>query len=72
MTTITIPKKIAKGADLVIIPRKEYERLLISKKIVEFTPTVAEKRAIARGRKNFKKGNFLTIDELKNKLGFAR
>lgn len=71
MTTITIPKKITKGTDLVVIPRKEYEKLLSSKKVVEFVPTAAEKRAIARGRKNFKKGNYLTIDELKDELGFT-
>ena len=28
MTTITIPKKITYGAELVAIPRKEYERFL--------------------------------------------
>lgn len=28
MTTITIPQKLAKKGDLVIIPRKEYERFL--------------------------------------------
>lgn len=28
MTTITIPKRVTKGAKLVIIPRQEYERFL--------------------------------------------
>lgn len=28
MTTITIPKKITKGEELIIIPRKEYEKYL--------------------------------------------
>lgn len=28
MSTITIPKKITKGEELVVIPRKEYERFL--------------------------------------------
>lgn len=28
MTTVTIPKKITKGEDLVIIPRKKYEEFL--------------------------------------------
>ena len=36
MTTITIPKKLTKGEELIIIPRKEYENFLrISKKIAE-------------------------------------
>jgi len=28
MSTVTIPKKITKGEELVVIPRKEYERFL--------------------------------------------
>jgi len=32
MTIITIPKKITKGEELIIIPRKEYEKLLGSPK----------------------------------------
>ena len=28
MTTVTIPKKLTQKGDLVIIPRKEYERFL--------------------------------------------
>ena len=27
MTTITIPKKITKGEELIVIPRKEYEKM---------------------------------------------
>ena len=34
MTTITIPKEISKKYDLIIMPRKEYEKLLgLTKKI---------------------------------------
>ena len=34
MTTITIPKRITHGKDLIIIPREDYEKLLgLSKKI---------------------------------------
>lgn len=28
MTTLTIPKKITRGEELIIIPRKEYEKIL--------------------------------------------
>ena len=28
MTTVTIPKKLTKGEDLVVIPRKKYEEFL--------------------------------------------
>ncbi len=31
MNTITIPKQITKGEELIIIPRKEYEEFLILK-----------------------------------------
>lgn len=71
MNTITIPKKLANRDDLVVIPRKEYEALLELKKIREFTPTVAQKRALAQARRNRKAGGYLTIDELREKLGFT-
>lgn len=71
MATITIPKKITKGEELVVIPRKEYEELLELKKIPEFQPTSAQKKALTRARKNRQKGNFLTFNELKQKLGFT-
>lgn len=70
MATITIPKKITKGEDLVIVPREEYEELLELRKIHEFQPTPAQKKALIQARKNRKKGNSLTFNELENKLGF--
>jgi len=71
MVTITIPKKITKGEELVVIPRKDYEKLLELKKIPEFQPTTAQKKALIRARKNRKEGNFLTFNELKQRLGFT-
>lgn len=38
MTTITIPKRVTKGAELVIIPRQEYERFLRFQKSVQMSP----------------------------------
>lgn len=32
MTTITIPKKLIQGDDLIVIPRKKYEELVRSSK----------------------------------------
>jgi len=72
MTTVTIPKELKNEKDLIAIPRREYEALLELKKIREFIPTAAQKRALAQARKNRKTGNYLTIDELRKKLGFAR
>lgn len=69
MALITIPKKLANKDDLVVIPRKEYDFLLSIKKFREFIPTVSEKKALARARKNFFKGNITTLNKLKNELG---
>lgn len=71
MNTITIPRNLIKNDDLVIVPRKEYEKLLTARLIPEFQSTTAEKKDLARARKNRAQGNFLTIDELKHRLGFA-
>ena len=70
MSTITIPKKITQGTELVIIPIDDYERLL-ERQVPEFAPTLGEKRDLARARKNRAQGNYLTIHELKQKLGFT-
>ncbi|KKW06566.1 MAG: hypothetical protein UY42_C0030G0004 [Parcubacteria group bacterium GW2011_GWA2_49_16] len=60
-----------KSTDFVVLPRKEYEKLLATRTIPEFQPTPAEKKDLARARKERAKGNFLTIDELKHKLGLT-
>ena len=71
MNTITIPQKLAKKGDLVVIPRKEYEELLhFHSKIVKEVPmTLRQRQALLRARKNLAQGNFLTLHELKRKLG---
>jgi len=68
---ITIPKSLAQMGDLVLVPRKEYESFLQFKRIKEYIPTRAEKASLKRARLNFKKGNYLTFNELKSKLGFT-
>lgn len=69
--TITIPQKLTQGKELIVIPREEYEALIVLKKIYEFQPTAAQKRALARARSNRKKGATLTLSELKSALGLA-
>ena len=68
MTTVTIPKEMIENKDLVAVPRRAYKEFLAWQKKIKsvktFTPSAAEKRAFALGRKNFAKGNYLTIDEL--------
>mgnify|MGYP001563298476 CR=1 FL=1 len=71
MNIITIPKKLAQKGDLVLIPRKEYEALL-AKNVKEFIPTASEKRAIARAKKDYDQGKYITLQELKNELASRR
>lgn len=66
---VTIPQKIAKQGDLVVMPRKEYEECLFYKKMASFNPSLAEKKAVKEGRKKIKKGECLTFQELKNEMG---
>lgn len=68
MVILTIPKKLAKKDDLVVIPRREYEALLELKKIREFTPTATQKKALAGARKEYRARKYLTFNELKQKL----
>ena len=69
--TVTIPKKIKKGDELVLITRREYVELLDSKRVPEFTPTDSQKKALRQARKNQRSGNFLTFNDLKERLGFT-
>jgi len=71
MNMVTIPKELANRDDLVVIPRKEYEALLELTKISEFVPTAIEKKALIQARRNRKAGKYLTINELREKLGFT-
>ena len=71
MNIITIPKKLAGRDDLIVIPKKEYKKLLLSKRIFEFSPTITDKKNLKRARENRVIGKFLTLNELKQKLGFT-
>lgn len=71
MPTVTISKKLAKRGDFIVVPRKEYEALLELKKIKEFIPTVAQKKALARAESNLKQGKTLSYNEAVKKLGFT-
>lgn len=62
---------MANGKDSVIISSKEYENLMFFKKMFEFQPTSVQKRNLEKARKNRKKGEVLTLGELKNQLGLT-
>lgn len=69
--TVTIPTKVTNGKELVIIPKKEYESLVELKKIYEFQPTAAQKKALSNARRNRRSGKVLTFSELKHNLGLT-
>lgn len=69
--TVTIPRNLTSGKELVVISLEEYEALMTLKRAYEFQPTSAQKRALEKARKNLKKGEFLTLGELKQKLGLT-
>jgi hypothetical protein len=72
MATVTIPKRLAKDDDLVVVPRKEYEALIALRRIREFTPAPSERRALLRAERNLKKGKALSYNELARRLGSTR
>jgi len=73
MTTITIPKELVKNKELIAIPRQEYDEFIEWHKFIKsfktYIPTTAEKRMIKKAREDYKKGDYITIGELKHKLG---
>ena len=69
MTTITIPKELARKGDLVVIPRAEYEALRGARKIKEFTPTAAQRKALRQAERDYRLGRTLSYHELAKKLG---
>ena len=56
------------GEDLVIPSKKEYDLLAQLKKIYEFAPSAAQKRALKKARDNRARGKVLTLNEVKRKL----
>ena len=76
MAVITIPKELTKKGDLVILPRKEYEEFLGWRKTIKpfktFTATAAQKRALTNAREEYKRGEYITLEQLENELGVNR
>lgn len=63
MQPIVIPKQLTKNEELVIIPRSEYEDFLAFRRSFAIAePTVREKRAIKRGRREVKEGKYRLLD----------
>ncbi|MBI4160452.1 MAG: hypothetical protein HY506_00915 [Candidatus Yanofskybacteria bacterium] len=73
MTTITIPKGLTKGEELVIIPRKVYAEFLRLQKMIPLVKlTSAQKRDFERARKEYKKGEYINLSQLERELGITR
>lgn len=72
MTTLTIPKELAEKGDLVLVPMTEYKEFSDWQKSIKpfktYLPTISEKRELRSAREDYKKGKFITINELKHKL----
>lgn len=75
MTTVTIPKTMIANDKLIAIPRDIYEEFLTWQKKVKsrktYAPTTKEKESLQKARENMAKGNFLTLEKLREKLGTA-
>jgi len=68
MTAITIPKKLTRGEEFVVVPREEYEQLFRFWAGAEPLSQHA-KKSIKKGLKEIAEGNFLTSKQAKNALG---
>lgn len=71
MSILTIPKKIGGRDDLVIVPRKEYEALLVLKKMKEIALTPVQRKALVKAQIRFRQRKTLSYNDLSRKLGFA-
>lgn len=72
MNTITIPRKVTKGEELVVISRKVYEEYLQLRKSVPVVKmTSAEKREWERAKKDYEQGKYVTFSELESELGIT-
>ncbi|MEK7502967.1 MAG: hypothetical protein AAB556_00805 [Patescibacteria group bacterium] len=68
MKTITIPKRVIKNDDIVLVPKKEYEKLWNFWASAEFL-TKRDKKSIEKGFQEIKNGKFFNSREVKKALG---
>ncbi|MDO8676921.1 MAG: hypothetical protein Q7K16_04765 [Candidatus Azambacteria bacterium] len=68
MSIVTIPKKLIKGDDVVVLPRKEYEKLFSFWASAERI-TKRDKLSIVMGLKEIENGKFFTSRQVGQKLG---
>ena len=69
MNTITIPRKITKGEELVIVPRKIYEEYLELRKTISIVKmTKVEKHEWRKAEKDYQRGKYITLEEFEREL----
>ena len=68
MTIVTIPKEFSKTAQLVAVPSFVYKEYTAIQKKIKGAKTVrstaSERHLIARGRREFKQGKFVSLSEI--------
>lgn len=68
MPIVTIPRKLAEKDDLVVVSRKEYEKLFRFWASAE-QMTGREKQAVERGLREIARGKIFTSHQVKYELG---
>ena len=72
MPTITIAKKLKTHKNLIAVPHRVYKKFLMWQKKIKstktFKPSLAEKKALVRARKEFAEGKYVTLAQLKHEL----
>lgn len=69
MNTITIPRKITKGQELIVIPRKIYEEYLELRKAIPVVKmTKSEKREWEQAKKDYEKGKYVILSQIEREL----
>jgi len=68
MNILTIPRKLVQNDDLVVVPRREYERLFRFWTAAE-PLTLRQKKVIDRGFREIARGKFITSKQVKHELG---
>lgn len=68
MSVVTIPRKLAEKDDLVVVSRKEYEKLFRFWASAE-SISKHQKRSIEKGFQEIARGKFFTSQRVKHELG---
>ena len=72
MQTITIPQSLTRTGELIVVPKREYEELRELQREFRAVPiaqmTAGERRALRAGQRQIARGDYYSLDELKQRL----